>query len=1655
MRGKSFRSARMAGSSADSAGNKKCKPNTYKLGKLYPLVSEEGRLLERHNLPHQRLCRMIPNTLVDVSEQTRIAPETRVVIKELFDGAQTVPDWLLSGFEPMDELYRGGDFYYVWYPLDLNARPATDRHTTYRVYTALVNRIDAMERLIQHKQLPLDVRRALVMFQDMHQMLCLFMTVYAVFCDQELELPAVFGTLDPVMETLDWALVLRKRRDRVLAREQAEDTLDNNRVLKESVMARASVWAQYRHMGEDCETLDSVPDEMREFRADCKNLFANRKSDHDGSFLDVFYPSYEFVFHEGELPDLSVIVRHSGLFGEETLSDIPFEDPDMLSLRNLIAKSLPLPMRPREIDAICAERCEENELVNYCMQRMTFATLGGYYGQCTPTSFYVRNFLYRWFQFCPPYLDQFCSWLYGHKRMALDGKTVIDVIHKELVLHIIKEYLVNIVYQMPDVSEHLSKYRWFGEMTFEMHEALETMRETIDDSLYGNGERWLRFERRYFKYVSEHENQRISHNLKPRLGDFWNSRNKRVCTQKPLDEDAQKRDDIQQFSATITRDKLPRGNINVYPMPKKRKKPRVNKQHKFTAQLQRVYEQTLKDLPVERMSARYSPDALFGPEVVTREDGTITGGVECDPADLQAYAEEDAEGDIENKSVEDVYDMMMRKIERAKNKRSAAIKAASKSVKLPIVLPTALCNSILRIIMDPISDRIEDMPHLTRERFQPLADMLQISIEWFGRLGTENCTPLDLVWDVVCDRRRWDVIQYALDFKLEHRSAPFVSYDCRTETEEQYRTRWFEAVNTLAEELTDKGLQLANTAINGPTCNSDEQVDSAYAQWDEETRRLMIRQFLRIYTGNPRRPVNEDHRSVYSQLHGVSLVWNPSARCMCPRCMYTDKISNAGLYREFQETVCGQDAAVFVFQEYTTTLCNAILRDVYDKKTIKYLYRTTSQCFVQHLVEQMWIASETFKTNATFQKALAAIREDELRFITMVVSRLPRWMPVSMEWLACPPLSLHWSPIAVLRWARVMYESNTYTIDLRSSVREMITVFPREFILIQHMFVELHARRSAILYKLPHAIAQQQYDTMAKKFGIDSARGDLIPPIAYEYYYCPMHGDVKRALARNDVRITTSYGHTNVAYNPRTNCVECSLNFQRSKAKAHGPIHRMRRLHAKLRYIAHVYTSALQSQPRHRVALQAVEHKLLDMVELVQRAGMANDATALRNAEQWVAERQRVMKRDEMDIDKLAQELLESLSDSRPGKQLGEWLRVQRDPVLAEKMREQATKRKRRNQRPDDEAEYAGAGQADSSKAMLRNMADLQCGGPLPKVNLLGRLFHLNGRLYMLCPYCLTLMMYTRESHTEFGVSCNLCMSTLKNTCPRNLSEFVRVVCYQCGDNSALERPEDCYMYVLLDDTEIGRRSERAVYLCRKHYKTSLCRTGEVMGVTAARKYMKMQVKRVGVGDDPLNQHYVLVDMAENNNIMRQRSTGQLSRGSTRNNRFFYVWSMQDKMPQYRIKMNVDVPTDVTQRALEVLVDLGKSHGVNAEQLPLNTLLQVQQKDAAMDEQDAWPSDAEHDVVHEVEEYTGGGKQSDSKKNVIDWRTLSHTAWDVSLKTPGVNNYFLQLDKMEARSQTTRAPSQKKRVPVRKTRVLSDAEPAQPSEDQNDSMDVE
>jgi len=1574
---------------ANGDGSEAAFPIRFDLKKLRPFLSaENGRLLEREMLPHVQLRRWFPTdppsplddaaipTVATTSgrrdgygtdaHKVETLPQVLQCIRAVFGALPTfddadprVPLWVLSGLVPDKELYRGPSFYYVWYPLDLadrrhsSMRPngsmsTVDRRDeradieaedalTYHYYMGVVNRVDALERMIQHdapEPLPIEIRKQLVALQDMYQMLTLFMTTYCVFSDQHLCRAALFQNVQVTTDPLSWRVLRAARRHRNMLETYSRDHWDSVERTRVTLDAAASMWSMhsenarqmmstgcaerlYRDAAEtaaraaadnQAECVDGDDDIADAFVRDQAYLHANGEPPMTFSYLDAFFPSYEFVFHEGELPDLTTIIRSMAIATEGLHAELTVRDQDVLSLRAMLNKGLPQPSRRRDVDIACSEKCEENELVSDCLQRMVFATLGGYYEQATPVSWYTRNILYRWFQFCPPYIDQFCAWISGHKRLDLDGLTEIEVPHADLVLHVIKEYLLNSICLMPEVQDHMSKYFWFDEMTYATHTALEKVRQTTDDVYYGCGERWIRLERRYFRYVSRPEQQRISQNLTRLLGPHrWDPRRKRVCNipQRKGTSSKRKQESRQREAAAAAF--VMRDHHGVFHDP---------------AAIDAIYNRALNDFQAEQNAIEHSPAIMHEVRYTVRGPG----GVDVEGTPTARCAECVAAGvgcDSPYVAMHHMFDTLM-------PLSSVAIQELAKHRAppgtVPITLPDTINNGIVRLLVDFVvsyADEGVDDTSAIRATHDPqehavrldsfiatLASMLCLKLEWVGRWGNECMEVAELLRRVIDDDRYVYAIQYALELKAEHRILFFEPYRCaQHEPEEAYCKRWLDAIENHAHNVVRTGMKAlrvdAQAAIKKyRVLEADDVVQC------EELRAEHVRAFLETYIGPVATPVAEDHRFSFSQLHGISMVHGNGLRCSCPQCVDESDVSDRALYAEFQQTINGVSGGNHVFNGVVNTLSNSILRDTY-ASSLCYLYRTPPQPFMQHVVEQMWSAVEAHKSSQWFKDAVNAITDDEIQFITSWVARFPRWKHTPIEWMSQAPLKLRWKPLAMMSWARCMYETNTYPIDTRNAVRAIIAHFPREFLLLQHFYNEVHSRRSAVLYKLPHDVAQQQLATACKKYGVNIAHGDRLPSIATTYYYCPAHGDIKRSFYEHQARSRTSFGHVNLIFDPRDGCVYCNMTFgsegaTQGSARAlneRGPTDRSRGQVSDMAYDARKIESQL-------TWLATLIDTALEYDYVMERLGMSRDA--IRDLTDAFLEQKRLacmrfIKQDRPQSLFETIRLLDGLihrftkckldqvhepvqmllglcrEDSKSGSRDSDAfvsdndkddnstdaesaMEVEENDAVDESAsRQQQPVRLQLDKRSKgDQSEgrfMVNQWPVESPKSEVQHMQDIQCGGPLPHVNLIGHVFLLNGRMFTLCPLCLTLMIYNRFSFDEFGMSCGMCTRTLRAVTPKSIVPFIRVRCFDCGEMAPLHHPRHVSLHTVLDDTRFGFRRLRYIYLCPEHEHGNVGTSEEIFGVNAVRQYIHRRVKRIGMGSHADgSKRYFLVD---------------------------------------------------------------------------------------------------------------------------------------------------------------------------------------------------
>lgn len=440
----------------------------------------------------------------------------------------SVLDLLLCDFEEArsgrwgTEPSRGWNYAYQWqpYPLAEVAHLRTtngkekeeEEERTHSIYTTLISRIEETEALllVPEGEIPLAVRRAVVLLQDQHMLLVAFMERVRRYDDAFLmkvearfdvaiqrggvgtpETTTTTASEDAVMTTQNLLRVntgLRTEKASVLGDEtlrvvHATGTSGASTRKASNAAARKAADTLWKTALDDSPVVSSEQHPSQRISA----IFTH--DIHPGlSYYDVYRPDWKKVFHEGELPNLIDVLNKCDVWGCFRISEAPCFAHDILDLMNLFQKAMPLPMKHRVMYNIAASMVLQHPRIKDCFLRMIFAMLGGYYPHSKIiTLFPVRKELYRWLSFETPSTNEIANWINGHydafirrrrasapgavsagaagscsKFAALPG--VSSVQHTTLSTILLQEYIVHAISFCPSIHHHLSTYYSYDSM---------------------------------------------------------------------------------------------------------------------------------------------------------------------------------------------------------------------------------------------------------------------------------------------------------------------------------------------------------------------------------------------------------------------------------------------------------------------------------------------------------------------------------------------------------------------------------------------------------------------------------------------------------------------------------------------------------------------------------------------------------------------------------------------------------------------------------------------------------------------------------------------------------------------------------------------------------------------------------------------------------------------------------------------------------------------------------------------------------------------------------------------------------------------------------------------------------------------------------------
>lgn len=391
---------------------------------------------------------------------------------------------------------------------------------------------------------------------------------------------------------------------------------------------------------------------------------------------------------------------------------------------------------------------------------------------------------------------------------------------------------------------------------------------------------------------------------------------------------------------------------------------------------------------------------------------------------------------------------------------------------------------------------------------------------------------------------------------------------------------------------------------------------------------------------------------------------------------------------------------------------------------------------------KIWLAKWQLDfTQRTFDRFHETHREykktrDEMREkIENVVYSLPPDACVGIEWLISN-FKVSINPVIDIddAYTMMMEESNHH--HPHNAMMRIAQTYPRDFWIIRLLFKVRHRRESIRVYPLWSDITKQQIQSLHAQYNVVRA-GDVLPQTMGNVYYCPYHKRILSPIVGADVPKrgyinTRSVGIENIEVNPFTNekfcyvrtgrierrCVEGELDDCNDGDNVDDDI-----------------ATTLANLPRKVRRLFSPEEDLQKMHEDDDDSCDSDNVTCANdqpNAD-TLRKLQRSSDDDEDDEEEEDDnEVDEDNEDSvdAPKRVLGASAKDGKSTAPVLSARKRRTKKSR-------------FGRCTREPAKV--------------VNMIGKVFMMYKKLYMLCPYCGHVMHYGRDKCTEIGMWCGAC----------------------------------------------------------------------------------------------------------------------------------------------------------------------------------------------------------------------------------------------------------------------------------------------------------
>lgn len=193
------------------------------------------------------------------------------------------------------------------------------------------------------------------------------------------------------------------------------------------------------------------------------------------SEYEYYTPRLGLVFHQGELPDLIMLMPYAGFFGKE--QETPFTDRDSQVILAILTKCVYFGCKGRSAGYIMSEQFEACPLFFHCFVRMLMCTLLGGYDQCDfIPGLRARMMIYKWFSVTGyPTLGDMTSFTRGNS---------------ELSRLVVQEYILYAVAQIPSLRSYLMESGYHRVVEGYAFECMDMIRKTVAknvEEIYNSG----------------------------------------------------------------------------------------------------------------------------------------------------------------------------------------------------------------------------------------------------------------------------------------------------------------------------------------------------------------------------------------------------------------------------------------------------------------------------------------------------------------------------------------------------------------------------------------------------------------------------------------------------------------------------------------------------------------------------------------------------------------------------------------------------------------------------------------------------------------------------------------------------------------------------------------------------------------------------------------------------------------------------------------------------------------------------------------------------------------------------------------------------------------------------------------------------------------